>query len=101
MSIPEIQVARSAKVAADSPEPGSLEQAAKHREIARAVKVLNDGGGVGAGSEVRFAIDKTSGNALIQIVDRVTNEVIRQIPSESVIRMAEALKNLAPGERPA
>jgi len=53
MSIAEIQVARSAKVASDTPEPGSPEQAAKNREIARAVKVLNDGGGVGAGSEVR------------------------------------------------
>jgi uncharacterized FlaG/YvyC family protein len=48
---------------------------------------------------VHFAIDKTSGNALIRIVDRVTDEVIRQIPSESVIRMAEVLKSLAPGDR--
>lgn len=99
MSIAEIQVARSANVASDSPAPGSPEQAAKNREIARAVKALNDGGGVGAGSEVRFAIDKTSGDALIRIVDRVTDEVIRQIPSEAVIRMAEVLKRLAPGER--
>jgi flagellar protein FlaG len=99
MSIAEIQVAGSAKVASDFPEHGSTEQAAKNREIARAVKILNDGGGVGAGSEVRFAIDGTSGQALIRIVDRVTEEVIRQIPSESVIRMAEVLQSLGPGER--
>ena len=99
MSVAEIQVARSAKLSSDAPEPGSPEQTAKNREIARAVKVLNDGGGVGAGSEVRFAIDKTSGDALIRIVDRVTDEVIRQIPSESIIRMAEVLKSLGPGER--
>ena len=99
MSIAELQVARSARVSSDPPEPGSAEQAAKNREIARAVKVLNEGGGVGVGSEVRFAIDQNSGDALIRIVDRVTDEVIRQIPSESVIRMAEVLRSLGPGER--
>ena len=99
MSIAEIQVAGSAKAAADFPEERSAEQSAKNREIARAVKALNDGGGVGVGSEVRFAIDQNSGDTLIRIVDRVTDEVIRQIPSESVIRMAEVLKSLGPGER--
>jgi flagellar protein FlaG len=99
MSIAEVQVAGSARTASDFPEARSVEQAAKNREIARAVKALNDGGGVGAGSEVRFAIDQNSGDTLIRIVDRATDEVIRQIPSESVIRMAEVLKSLGPGER--
>ncbi len=99
MSIAEIQLAGAAKIVSDLPEAPSAEQAAKHREIARAVKALNDGGGVGVGSEVRFAIDQNSGDTLIRIVDRATDEVIRQIPSESVIRMAEVLKSLGPGER--
>lgn len=99
MSIAEIQLARSPQSVSESPEVGNPQQAAKNREIARAVRAVNDGGGVGAGSEVRFAIDKTSGEALIRIVDRVTDEVIRQIPSESIIRMAEVLKSLGPDER--
>ena len=99
MSIAEVQVAGSARTGSDFPEARGAEQAAKNREIARAVKVLNEGGGVGVGSEVRFAIDQNSGDALIRIVDRVTDEVIRQIPSESVIRMAEVLRSLGPGER--
>lgn len=99
MSIAETQLARSAKTTSGPTEPGNPEQAAKNREVARAVKSINDGGGVGVGSELRFAIDKQSGSPLIKIVDRITNEVIQQIPAESVIRLAEVLKSLGPGDR--
>jgi uncharacterized FlaG/YvyC family protein len=99
MSIAETQLARSAKLTSGPDESGSSEQAAKNREIARAVKTINDGEGVGVGSELHFAIDKQSGTPLIRIVDRVTHEVIQQIPAESVIRMAEVLKSLGPGDR--
>jgi uncharacterized FlaG/YvyC family protein len=99
MSIAETQLARSAKLTSGPTEHGNPEQATKNREVARAVKIVNDGNGVGAGSELRFSIDTQSGSPLIKIVDRITNEVIQQIPAESVIRLAEVLKNLRPGDR--
>jgi len=99
MTINEVQSARetvkSSGAAADSV---SSDRAAKNRELARTVQSVNEGGGVGANSEVRFAIDQR-GQALIRIVDRITDEVITQFPPETALRAAEVLKSLQPGER--
>ena len=72
---------------------------AKNREVVRAVQTINEGDGAGLGNELRFAIDHDSGEPIIRIVDRVTDEVITQVPSESVLRTAEVLRDLAHGER--
>ena len=77
----------------------SAEAASRNREIERAVKTFNEGGGAGANSELRFAIDNETGQALIRIVDRTTDEVITQFPPESTLRTAEILKRLQPGDR--
>lgn len=73
--------------------------AASNREIARAVREINEGGGVGPSSELRFSIDRDSGRPLIRIVDRVTDEVITQIPPQAMLRIAEMIKTLGPGDR--
>ena len=100
MTIGEVQSIRSAEAATgrdalsrDAP------QAARNREIARAVREVNEGGGVGPSSELRFAIDRDSGQPLIRIVDRVTDEVITQIPPEAILRIAEMIKQMGPGDR--
>jgi flagellar protein FlaG len=48
---------------------------------------------------LRFAIDRDTGQTLIRIVDRITNEVISQVPAEVILRAAEVLKQLQQGER--
>lgn len=42
-------------------------------------------------SELSFSLDEDSGRMLLRIIDRETDEVIRQIPSEELVRIAKAL----------
>jgi flagellar protein FlaG len=69
------------------------------REIAEMVKRLNESGRLGPQSELQFTVDQATGHPLIRIVDRITDEVITQFPSESMLRAAEVLKNLQLGDR--
>jgi flagellar protein FlaG len=45
-------------------------------------------------SDINFSIDDASGMQVVKIVDRQSNEVIRQIPSEEAIQIAQALDKL-------
>ena len=101
MNIGEAQQLRSAQPAGsrDGPAGPSAEQAARNRELVKAVKTINEGGGMGPSSELRFAIDRGSGETVIKIVDRITNEVITQVPSEETLHAAAILKQIQPGER--
>jgi flagellar protein FlaG len=44
-----------------------------------------------AAPELAFSIDQSSGRSIIKITDPVTNEVIREIPSEEVQRIDKVL----------
>ncbi len=80
--------------AQNSPEGPGSQQAAKNREIAKAVRAINAKEALGPGSELRFSVDRDSGRALIQIVDRTTNEVLNQIPPEELVRLAQVLNQI-------
>jgi len=41
--------------------------------------------------ELKFTVDKTSGEAVITLTDRNTNEVIRQIPSKEALELTRAM----------
>ena len=101
MTIGDIQTSqvRELSVRNGSPEPAGPEQAARNREVIKAIKQINEGGGIGPSSELRFALDRESGQAVIKIVDRVTNETIAQVPTEEAVRTAEVLRSLQLGER--
>lgn len=43
---------------------------------------------------LEFTIDEESGRRLIRLVDRQTQEVLRQIPSEEMLQIAKALDKL-------
>lgn len=67
--------------AASEPTPGSLE---------KAVREINDsmqGQSVG----VRFEVDNDTDRLVVKVVDRQSGELIRQIPSEEVLRIAKLL----------
>ena len=98
MTIGELQ--GSNQIAAQRPGDGPKSgEAARNREIVKAIQEINEGSGAGSSSELRFAIDQDTGQALIRIVDRVTDEVITQFPPEETLRTAEILKRLQPGDR--
>ena len=45
--------------------------------------------------ELHFSVDEESGDTVIKVVDSATDEVVRQIPSEEVVRMRKHLKEAA------
>jgi len=42
--------------------------------------------------DLNFRVDEASGRTVVTVIDGETDEVIRQIPSEDMLRMAEALE---------
>lgn len=63
---------------------------AREEDIDQAVDELNQNSQV-VQRELHFAIDKDSGHTVIKVVDSKTEEVIRQIPGEEVLRVARRL----------
>ena len=47
--------------------------------------------------ELQFSVDKTSGQSIIKLTDRATNEVIRQIPSEEALALTRAMDQFQRG----
>jgi flagellar protein FlaG len=45
-------------------------------------------------SEINFSVDESSGVRVVKIIDRNSNEVIRQMPSEEAVALAQALDKL-------
>lgn len=45
-------------------------------------------------SEINFSVDESSGIRVVKIIDRNSNEVIRQMPSEEAVALARALDKL-------
>jgi len=44
-------------------------------------------------SSLEFSIDKSTGSTVVRIVDTQTNEVIRQIPSQEMIDIAQSIES--------
>lgn len=45
-------------------------------------------------SDIKFSIDEESGRTVVRVVDSETQEVIRQIPSQEMLDLAQALDKL-------
>ena len=73
--------------------PVSAEQQAANRELVAAVRAVNAAEFFGQDSELTFALDRGTQRPVIRIVNRQTNELIRQIPAEYVLRLAEVMRS--------
>ena len=67
-------------------------EAAQNRELIRAVRALNSGGTLGGENELIFFLDRETGRAVIKLVNRISRDVLLQIPNEQALRLAEDLK---------
>ena len=47
--------------------------------------------------ELRFSVDTKSGDTIIMVVDRTTDEVVRQIPSEEIVALRQRLEETTGG----
>lgn len=89
MDIGSVDLGHPAPAPADMP---MTELQAEDRELIQAVKALNATEMFGQNSELTFVLDRETRRPLVRIVDRETREVIRQIPPEYALRIAEDLR---------
>ncbi len=64
---------------------------AKNRSVSAAVKLLNDTAPAGSLHEFSIAIDPTTRQAVVRVVNRATNELVEQLPSEYLLQVARQL----------
>lgn len=78
---------------APAPAPASEVQAVNMEAIKKAVRAANE---IVAGSAnaIEFSIDSESGGTIIRVLDKTTREVIRQMPSEDMLRIRHAIDTL-------
>jgi len=69
-----------------------VEAQAENRAIVQAVQALNASGKLGDSGELVFSLDPKTRRPVIQVVDRITGEVLQQIPNRRILRMAQDLK---------
>lgn len=69
--------------------PLTAQERTEQRQLIQAVKAVNEAKLFGQNSELTFSYDRQTRRTVMQIVDRETQEVIRQIPPEYVLRLAE------------
>lgn len=86
-----IPVAASVPVASSGAE--ATDQEATRPAVEKAVQLLSDFVS-SIRPEINFSIDEASGMHVVKIIDSQSNQVIRQIPSEEAVRLAQALDKL-------
>ena len=73
--------------------PPTAEQVTANRQVVQAVKAVNQSGMLGDNNELMFLMDRQTQRPVIQLIDRSTKEVIRQIPPEYVLLAAEDVRS--------
>lgn len=68
--------------------------AENEEDIAKTVDEFNDRLQEASNSTVKFQIDSESGDVIVQVVDRNTEEVVRQIPPEEIVALKERLAEM-------
>ncbi len=62
------------------------------RDLVEAVRAISASNVLGDNRELNFVLDRVSHTAIMQVVDRTTNEVVMQVPAEYLLRLAKELK---------
>ncbi len=85
------QATKASKKAADPVQSEQVDaQEVQPEELLQQIKSLTEDGLY----SVRFENDERSGSLVVQIVDRQNDEVIRQVPTEELLDLQDALTSL-------
>lgn len=68
---------------------------AEQTRLIQAVKSVNQSGIFGSSDELTFSSDAGTGRPVIRLVNKATKEVVRQIPAEYLLRLAEDPERIA------
>ena len=92
----KVQMPKSVDIRAPKPNDIKFDPVQAHKNLQEAVNLLNEQ--MSANKQgLGFSYDKSKNQAVIRVSNTETGEVIRQIPSEDVLRMAhqiDALKGI-------
>jgi uncharacterized FlaG/YvyC family protein len=88
----DITKVQNTQLAAPVVETVSAGRMAENRELIQAVRTVNSAEVFGRENELTFLLDRETHRPVLRIVDRKTNEVIRQVPPEYVLRMAKDIR---------
>lgn len=75
---------------AEKPQPAKPEQAQSREPVEEAVSSIK-AFAQSIQRNLNFALDDSTGQVVVKVTDGVSGEVIRQIPSEDALRLAESL----------
>lgn len=62
-------------------------------QVKKTVDELNDAMEQ-VGTSLTFSVDKDTGRTVVKVVDRKTGEIVRQIPSEEMVRLSQRIAQL-------
>ena len=82
---------QAAKLTANRQEQATTSAKPTEKQLDDAVNKLNEAL-INDGRNLNFSIDKATGMTVVQIRNKETNEVIRQIPSEETLKLARSLQ---------
>ena len=63
-------------------------QASLTRELRQAIQTVNAQQVFGANREIRFSYDRAAQRAIIQVVDKDTDEIVEQLPPNQLLGIA-------------
>ncbi|MGH9661648.1 MAG: flagellar protein FlaG [Bryobacteraceae bacterium] len=81
--------------AVTAPSQPSQEPRRADPDVIEAVHAINASNTLGDERELTFSLDRETQRPVLRIVDRVTREVIQQIPDERALRLAQDLRILS------
>jgi len=84
------QVTEARKQKADAVVSDSARQQIQPEELLQQINALTENGAY----SVRFENDSKAGEMVVKIVDRESNEVIRQIPPEELMNLTQRMNDL-------
>jgi flagellar protein FlaG len=74
------------------PEASAITRQPDPKVVQQAVAAVNNAGVLGDGTEITYSVDPGSNKLLVRLVDSNTHEVLRQVPTEYVLRLARQLQ---------
>lgn len=86
------QSGKDMPVAAEKEVPQASVEVEQSSQVAEAVAKLNDFV-ASRQRDLRFSVDESLGRPIVTVIDGATDEVIRQIPSETALHLARNLKD--------
>lgn len=67
----------------------SPQERAEQRQLIQAVRAMNESEFFGDTSELTFSLDPNTRRPIFKLIDKRTQEVIRQVPPEYLLRLAQ------------